>query len=354
MCSEPTKYATSIIYIFMVLTIYRKTRSRITYFRKHTEIETSLKRSHQFEDEDSNQSALGQSNQSASLDLEQPRVKRRVLNGGISLSQVRHPRTLRSRPGNRHSQHQHLQPKLTQLTLDLGQPLRTTCPQCGMSYHLSDNSDAAVHTRFHENSVGGIDHSSRPSRVLWECAERNNPAYIYVIDRNSSVSEKRKVREVLTTVDTELSAAEIPDNVLWNQSDTYRAYIYVAETTKRKHKVIGFLLAKRIQKAYFARLEGNKGSSCVSIGGEPQEAVMGVSRIWTCISYRRIGIAMKMLDVAMDTFIYGLKLDKTVVAFSQPTESGKNLAKAWCKHNTDIANACENVEDEDWMLFKED
>jgi len=70
-------------------------------------------------------------------------------------------------------------------------------------------------------------------------------------------------------------------------------------------------------------------SSAVTISDEAKPATMGVSRIWTSASARRNGVARKMLNCATDNFLYGMRLSKKTVAFSQPTESGGSLARRW-------------------------
>ena len=58
-------------------------------------------------------------------------------------------------------------------------------------------------------------------------------------------------------------------------------------------------------------------------------AVVGVSRIWTSKAFRRKGIANNLLDCVVNQFIYGLEIARDEVAFTQPTDAGADLAKAW-------------------------
>jgi len=93
------------------------------------------------------------------------------------------------------------------------------------------------------------------------------------------------VREVLEVVDSELSAAAILEKNLWGGG--YKAFLYVAHG-----KVVGLLLAERIEGAFLAR-----GTGSVELG-ERRRAVMGVSRVWTAKEWRRVGVARKLLDEA--------------------------------------------------------
>ena len=224
---------------------------------------------------------------------------------------------------------------MTQLTLDFGQPVRTTCAACGMSHHPADPSDAAIHRRFHAQVVGGIE-----AAAAWPADA------VTAVTAASPAHERRKVREVLDVVDRELSAAPIDDSTLWVAGGRYKAFIYTATAPSESANgsgggggggggsgggsgsgravVAGCLLAERISEAFVAR--GSGGS--VQLGA-PRPAVMGVCRIWTARDWRRKGVASALLDRACRGFVYGLPLLRSQVAFSQPTMSGAAFARAW-------------------------
>lgn len=202
-----------------------------------------------------------------------------------------------------------------------------------MSYHPSTPDDDALHKRFHAKSVGGVDFALKPPKhhVVWRGGEGDS--HVLVVGRSAASAEKRKAKEVLEVVDSELGAAEIGEADLWADADDgggdrFKVYLYI-----RGKKCIGLCLAERISKAYCVlddRLPAGKGcSSSVSVSDTAQPALLGISRIWTCSSHRRQGIAARLLDCARDTFIYGMHLEKSMVAFSQPTESGGGLARSW-------------------------
>lgn len=209
-----------------------------------------------------------------------------------------------------------------------------------MSYHPSTPDDDALHKRFHAKSVGGVDFALKPpkSHEVWRggggvgVGVGVGDSHVLVVGRSATLAEKRKAKEVLQVVDSELGAAEIGEADLWadggDRGDRFKVYLYI-----RARKCIGLCLAERIKKAYRVldeRLPRGKGcSSSVSVSDTAQPALLGVSRIWTCSSHRRQGIAARLLDCARDTFIYGMHLEKSMVAFSQPTESGGCLARSW-------------------------
>lgn len=198
-----------------------------------------------------------------------------------------------------------------------------------MSYHPSTPDDEALHKRFHAKSTGGVDFTLKPpQRVVWRASEGD--AYVLGVNRTATAAEKRKAKEVMEVVDSELGAAEID---LWRKEgdedvgdgERFRVYLYV-----QGRKCVGLCLAERIKRAYcVVDDDSGGGGGSVSVEETARPALMGVSRIWTCSSHRRRGIAARLLDCARETFIYGMHLEKSMVAFSQPTESGGGLARGW-------------------------
>ena len=63
-------------------------------------------------------------------------------------------------------------------------------------------------------------------------------------------------------------------------------------------------------------------------------ARLGVHRIWTSRSARRLGLATRVLDAARARFVYASPIPKAEVAFSQPTGAGAALAKRWTGKQT--------------------
>ena len=58
----------------------------------------------------------------------------------------------------------------------------------------------------------------------------------------------------------------------------------------------------------------------------PIDAIAGVTRVWVSRMSRRKGIASQMLDAARKRFLFGVTISKEDLTFSQPSESGKQLA----------------------------
>lgn len=257
--------------------------------------------------------------------------------------------------------------KLVQMQLDLVAESNKTCKVCGMEYVPSLAEDAALHRKFHAMNVGGIDISKAMSERLrrnqvWSGGEQS---FIAVVSRRDALAARKKAREVLNLVNTELGAVPIADEALWSQirnattlptksgseapsekapgehatSDRYKVYLYIQGA-----KCVGACLAESIQCGFPVLDQQGKDdaatktacrapveidSSSVSINESRQPAILGISRIWTSNSHRHQGVASSLLNSARLHFLYGMMISKEKVAFSQPTESGARLARKW-------------------------
>jgi N-acetyltransferase len=253
------------------------------------------------------------------------------------------------------------QQTLHQMQLDLGGPTRKTCPECGMEYVPANEEDASLHRMFHNMNSEGVElgKTFNKSAMKWVYEVAHIEGSVVVVDRKISPPARKVVQKVLGTVNKELSAVDIDDAALWSQrtldekelgaeikqsdtekrndhrTDRYKVFLHVKDG-----KCVGLCLAERITKAH--RVVGQKQkdndtgdgpatakSSSISTEETTVPAVVGVSRIWTSKSFRRKGIANNLLECVMSQFIYGMEIEKDELAFSQPTESGCELARAW-------------------------
>jgi N-acetyltransferase len=269
------------------------------------------------------------------------------------------------------------QQTFVQMQLDLGGETRKTCGACGMEYVPSNEEDDTLHRMYHNMNDDGVElgKTFMKSAMKWVYEVAHIEGSVVVVDRKISPPAKKVVQKVLGVVNKELSATGIEDDVLWsqkllnegagntvqgvvkqsdaekrndNKSDRYKIFLHV-----KNGKCVGLCLAERVTKAHRVKdnnkvegggqdLSRDHKSSSVSIEDETVPAVVGVSRIWTSKSSRRKGIANNLLDCVLNQFIYGMEIDKDELAFSQPTESGGELAKAWYG------------EESGWLVYKED
>lgn len=282
---------------------------------------------------------------------------------------------------------------LIQTILDLGQPLvPITCPQCQMSYTPSLPEDTQLHNMYHNRHSSGIE-MGKPflkSAMRWCYQVPHIPGSVVVVDRKIALPGRRAVQKVLEIVNKELGSVDIKEEELWSQRvlegekeddphsrkcDRYKAFLHIIDD-----KCVGICLAERISKAHrvlpgetatsetiplndhlkaaaagpatpaptgtaheesteiapkpqiptpVASPTASFSSSSINISEETYPAVVGVSRIWTSRAFRHKGIANNLLECVMSQFIYGMEIEPQQVAFSQPTESGAGLARAW-------------------------
>jgi len=242
---------------------------------------------------------------------------------------------------------------MVQMQLDLASESRKACKTCGMEYIPSNAEDAALHRKFHAMNVGGVDFTKATvdrlrKNQVWSAGDGS---FIAAIGRRDALALRNKTSDVLKVVNTELGAVPISDEELWSQTcastdarndgsrptpvDRFKTYLYI-----RGQKCIGACLAERIWEAYtvlaqddasaqIRKLAIETKSSSISISTATSPALLGISRIWTSNQHRKQGIATRLLDCARSNFLYGLTVEKEQVAFSQPTESGGNLARKW-------------------------
>lgn len=257
---------------------------------------------------------------------------------------------------------------MVQMQLDLVGQHRKACRTCGMEYIPSNAEDAALHRRFHAMNLGGVDFTKSVierfrKNEVWSGGDGS---FIAVIGRKDVLALRNRARDVLQVVNTELAAVSIPDEVLWGQTgrtlfagvpregpntsqatllakedcaaplvDRFKIYLYFWG-----NKCVGACLAERIWEAFTVlgqhdtceqkyELPFPPQSSSISISTTSEPAILGISRIWTSNQRRKQGVASRLLDTARSSFLYGLTVQKEQIAFSQPTESGGNLARKW-------------------------
>ncbi|GAA5869957.1 hypothetical protein JCM3774_000536 [Rhodotorula dairenensis] len=245
--------------------------------------------------------------------------------------------------------------KLEQLYLD---PFKDaghatlSCSTCALSYARTP-ADVAFHDRHHKKVVNGCDwiasDDAKGVTVLDASAEwgKQRGGKVLMVDYPLVENNlRRKLKDVLETVDTELSSTSLTAA----QLDKSKVFLFV--TSQRK--VIACAVVQRIDSAYQAvsappAIEDDSGETLpakadlVRFGEEDQGAIfclpdrlptlLGVQRIWTSKASRRFGLASRLLDFMAAKYVYGspipLERRKEDVAFSQPTGKGQKLARAW-------------------------
>ena len=237
------------------------------------------------------------------------------------------------------------------MTLNFGQkssPKSTNeCKECGMIYHLNDKQDEQLHARYHtenkEASLLKYTSSIKGEKLVQEYTDGKCIVIEYGIDSHQAI---QKALQVLDFVDFQLGINENQQQINSDQKPhrnikhMSKFYFYISSITK---KIVGFCLAEHIEHAQkIAYLNENKSSFTISDENTQEKVKCGINRIWVASSMRRKGIASKLLDCVCVNFIYIHKLETCQLAFSDPTEFGRKLARNYCKNDTFLIYNCSN------------
>lgn len=237
-----------------------------------------------------------------------------------------------------------------------------------MDYIPSNTEDAALHKEFHSMNIGGVDMGRGFSKdpAATAVSRFGEGEQVVVVEAKSALGIRNKVKKALEVVNRELGAVDIADADLWGkmppiesddkkkgerkralrmgqpeeQEGRFKVFLYLSGD-----KCIGLCLAERIRSASKVLdsaggtrpVPGNVAvarSSSILMETSQNLALLGISRIWTSKSHRRKGIASALLECASNHFFYGIEVPKELVAFSQPTESGGQLAEGWFGERT--------------------
>ncbi|KAK9761715.1 hypothetical protein K7432_013166 [Basidiobolus ranarum] len=229
-------------------------------------------------------------------------------------------------------------PRFQQLFLELGQKDfgLITCPECKMQYSRGQEDDDAFHDKYHRAVIAGIEYPHYKNEMI---ASRSNESdeSIIVLSKSSSPFEKRKLKEILEIVNTELGCPTLSESRL----DSCKVYLYV-----KSKKVIGCVVTESIEYAFKVEIDTEQDedfsedheshsnaveSSAISISDNSVPAICGIHRLWISRRYRGSGVARKLLDCVRKTFLYGCSLKLDDLAFTQPTRSGKRFAEKYFK-----------------------
>ncbi|RDX74221.1 Protein CHROMOSOME TRANSMISSION FIDELITY 7, partial [Mucuna pruriens] len=239
-----------------------------------------------------------------------------------------------------------------QFHLDFGQSdfLLRACSTCGIKFTPGDPHDEKSHNEFHKSYTHGIQFRgwTRETVIPLPGVEAGR---IILVAENDPSSHRKKVQEVVRMMEIELGNE-------WILHDLCKVYLFVS-----LHRVVGCLVAEPIEKAFkvvsgSADSEKKSGvktrSTTLQFGNvifqrevekkvaslsdsermegamfcesKPSNAACGIRAIWVTPSNRRKRIASQLLDAVRKSFCTGLELERSKLAFSQPTSAGKALA----------------------------
>ncbi|XP_072948061.1 uncharacterized protein eco [Epargyreus clarus] len=200
-----------------------------------------------------------------------------------------------------------------QYVIDAGQTKfgATQCNECGVIYQIGDPQDEHDHL-VHHNATDVLRFNGWKEEFVVE----RTPTGRCLRVRGAEPGWKR-VRSVLARV---VHPSLGYEDALPREPHVYTAYLYI-----EKKQIVGCLIVEPKVKAY-KLLPGDP--DCCSVEDYPVKC--GVSRIWVHASYRRQGLARRLLDCARASALHGTILRTQDLAFSAPTPAGKALATAYC------------------------
>lgn len=233
----------------------------------------------------------------------------------------------------------------TQQYLDIGQkPLGTfTCPECGLMYMKGELNDEKLHKKIHSKYVEDLNwklNQKMKSLIVWKgeicisnclvTGDIDNDIVIK-IDHRSDQSFQEKAKTIDSRIGSKMgcSLSSFSDSKQSKQNclDKICIYIYL-----RGEKVIGMVSCERISKGFQEIILDNQ--EMVS-----HEVVchIGIRRIWVHEKFRRQGIASQLLEISRLNSIPGFHINKSMVAFSSPTEIGRNLILSWIQDEATLS-----------------
>lgn len=227
--------------------------------------------------------------------------------------------------------------KLSQMRLDLGQQVYEECSTCHYYYDRSDDTDRKAHDKFHSSHTNNIQPKTEdPKVVLWQQSLDGKHHSIRAISRTSPMALRDGFLDAFSATYQDMGGEGIDDLQLWSEIKDphdskggkvprYKGYMYLID----RHPVC-ILLVERIKSAIYFPFKDDV--ELEEVKSEPRDdCKMSVDRIWTRSSHRRKGYATRLVDIARESFISGLRLGKKDVAFTSTTQDGGRFAKAYCE-----------------------
>ncbi|EXC21217.1 hypothetical protein L484_002227 [Morus notabilis] len=247
-----------------------------------------------------------------------------------------------------------------QFHLELGQSdfLLHTCTKCGVKYTPGAKEDEKAHKAFHKDFTHGIQFKAWSNERVVHMPTMESGRIVMVLDSDSLV-HKNKVGEVVKMMEVELGSG-------WIFHKLCKVFLFILS-----QRVAGCLVAEPIEKAFkvlsistekstdatntkeetdrpttlqfgdfsFQREVVKKAPSDINTKHSDKDlrgtilcekeavpAVCGIRAIWVSPANRRKHIATYLLDAVRKSFCLGVVLERSQLAFSQPTLAGKALA----------------------------
>ncbi|XP_057740528.1 protein CHROMOSOME TRANSMISSION FIDELITY 7 [Arachis stenosperma] len=245
-----------------------------------------------------------------------------------------------------------------QVHLDFGQSdfLLRTCSTCGFNFTPGDLDGEKSHNDFHKCYTQGIPFRGWSNERVLMMPTLKTDRIVLVLDTDPP-AHRNKVEDVVRMMEIELGTG-------WILHQICKVYLFISQ-----HRIVGCLVAEPIKEAFKVissftghsdigkkretksttlqfgsivfqrevkkRAVSANNSDVMELGGaifcedKAVAGVCGIRAVWVTPSNRRKHIAVHMLDAVRKSFCAGSALERTQLAFSQPTSSGKALASSY-------------------------
>ncbi|XP_071145249.1 N-acetyltransferase ESCO2-like [Mytilus edulis] len=217
-----------------------------------------------------------------------------------------------------------------QMVVDAGQKKfgAVQCEVCGMVYRHADPGDESTHEKFHQDLLSVLKFPGwKKERVVQEFSK--DCSRIIMVVHDDPKYAVKKIEDINNIMGKEMG---FPEASLASKSK-YKAFLFISEDKK----VDGCCIAEPVTQGYRVIPESQPSQSDNPQPGhrpwycnsDPEPAAVGISRIWVFGQQRRTGVASKLLDAVRQWFQYGSYIEKSQVAFSDPTGDGKMFASKY-------------------------
>ena len=208
-----------------------------------------------------------------------------------------------------------------QYFLDLGQkdfdPQR--CKVCNMIFTMGELVDEKTHEEYHDMFINSLKYREWKNEDI--VATFEDGRILRVLPSSPHFMHK-KIDELFKVADLELN---INQDLKSTIKSTSMYYIYISLASKR---IAGFVDVVRVHSANTLLSEEPLTASTDDVPAE-----CGVARIWIHPKFRRKGIATKLLDTVRHNVIPDKMVNKEKLAFSDPTNMGKDFAVKYTQND---------------------
>eukprot|EP01038_Epipyxis_sp_PR26KG_P012607 gene12607-16902_t len=233
--------------------------------------------------------------------------------------------------------------KLTQMFIDLGQKSfgqNIFCKECNFFYCKGDDEDEVKHKKFCLEVKGGVIYNHIHRYTPLHVDEENDYSVILLTKAfiNHNSNKHNHETEVLDRL-FKVIEREIGFSNSYIRAEN-KIYICIS-----KRRVIGCLVIEQVKDSQIVHITSQDDITNLLIPINTSNKLsnssiiyMGVRLIWTDRDFRKHGIASLLLDVGRRYFEFGRIINKTNIAFSQPTNDGYLFATRYCNDPNNIIN----------------